>query len=458
MLVAFLITLPALLALAAASSSSNGSFYVGISITDTSCYIGALNSSTSQLELIPSFPPSISYSPTTQRLLVGHEAVTAAAAADPTEMDVVFVNAKGFFSNEKTDGVLSERLKEMNMKDPATGDVVHSREGLYAILLKHLVCLGERQWKRRPTHAIVTVPRSWTDERRRSVERASKMANLPIRSIIDEDVAVATAFGIFKARHSKTVLVYNQGPNSFEASILNQDDGLLDSLAFITGPLPTTTSSIASEIFSTLLNKANLTHSEIDDVYISANTKVILPSITVFAKRPKFFNDKTLARGAVMHADRMRRYDSQGPEGCFPTFMPASLGVETTSGYFAPILLKDSVVPAWKSREFKIGAGDKKKMMRVLAGEDGRAAMNKVIAEIDLSSFMPAANVHVAFQIQDNNQLQVAIYDPSSGLVKSLELEFDVQYNSDIEEGLLDVGGQCVVEKEWIGEVYEVGV
>ncbi|KAJ3413489.1 hypothetical protein HDV05_007934 [Chytridiales sp. JEL 0842] len=425
--------------------------------------IGAVNPTTDQLEILPQkpFPPSIAFTPD-QRILIGHEAVAAAAS----EKDVLFVeNVKWYMDTNNDDDGLFERLKEMGVRDD-NESIVDTKERLYSIFMKRLVSMGEKHWKKDVTVLFVTVPRfwEWRHQQGRSVEIAASMARLHLGGVIYEDVAVATAFGVSKARYPKTVLVYNQSPTSFEASIL-KNNGILNLLSFTKG------SPIASpDDLLTTINKAYLKPTNIDEIYYSSaiNTSN-LP--TLLKTRAKPFDAETLSKGAALYAEHTRQSDFQEFR-CLQNFMPQSIGVETSDGFFAPVLVKGSEIPQWKVRVFRKERGER---MRVLSGDDPVAGRNTVLGEIDLSDFELGEEVHVAGQITERNPPQIGVYGSSSGRVRWLDLKFDVRYNRDFEEGVegerrrklvsyywpdcCTVGySGCVVEKGWTGAVYGIGV
>src|ERR1700704_4598297 len=82
--------------------------------------------------------------------------------------------------------------------------------------------LGERV-----TEAVITVPAYFNDAQRTATRDAGKIAGLEVLRIINEPTAAALAYGIDK-KGSETVLVYDLGGGTFDVSILDVGDGVVE--------------------------------------------------------------------------------------------------------------------------------------------------------------------------------------------------------------------------------------
>ncbi|MCD8141733.1 MAG: molecular chaperone DnaK [Clostridiales bacterium] len=86
-------------------------------------------------------------------------------------------------------------------------------------------CLGEKV-----TEAVITVPAYFNDTQRQATKDAGKIAGLDVKRIINEPTAAALAYGVDKEEAQK-VLVYDLGGGTFDVSILDIDDGVIEVLA-----------------------------------------------------------------------------------------------------------------------------------------------------------------------------------------------------------------------------------
>src|SRR6185436_7033235 len=82
--------------------------------------------------------------------------------------------------------------------------------------------LGERV-----TEAVITVPAYFNDAQRQATKDAGRIAGLEVLRIINEPTAAALAYGLDKKRH-ETVLVFDLGGGTFDVSILDVGDGVVE--------------------------------------------------------------------------------------------------------------------------------------------------------------------------------------------------------------------------------------
>ncbi|HWR47496.1 MAG TPA: molecular chaperone DnaK [Pseudonocardiaceae bacterium] len=82
--------------------------------------------------------------------------------------------------------------------------------------------LGERV-----TEAVITVPAYFNDAQRQATKDAGRIAGLEVLRIINEPTAAALAYGLDKREH-ETVLVFDLGGGTFDVSILDVGDGVVE--------------------------------------------------------------------------------------------------------------------------------------------------------------------------------------------------------------------------------------
>ena len=80
------------------------------------------------------------------------------------------------------------------------------------------------------TEAVITVPAYFTDAQRQATKDAGKIAGLDVKRIINEPTAAALAYGLDKEADQK-IMVYDLGGGTFDVSILEIGDGVIEVLA-----------------------------------------------------------------------------------------------------------------------------------------------------------------------------------------------------------------------------------
>ena len=80
------------------------------------------------------------------------------------------------------------------------------------------------------SEAVITVPAYFTDAQRQATKDAGKIAGLEVKRIINEPTAAALAYGVDKEEAQK-IMVYDLGGGTFDVSILDIDDGVIEVLA-----------------------------------------------------------------------------------------------------------------------------------------------------------------------------------------------------------------------------------
>ena len=80
------------------------------------------------------------------------------------------------------------------------------------------------------TEAVITVPAYFNDSQRQATKDAGKIAGLEVKRIINEPTAAALAYGLDKESDQK-IMVYDLGGGTFDVSILDIGDGVIEVLA-----------------------------------------------------------------------------------------------------------------------------------------------------------------------------------------------------------------------------------
>jgi molecular chaperone DnaK len=99
-----------------------------------------------------------------------------------------------------------------------------------AMILQKLKADAEAYLGQTVTDAVITVPAYFTDSQRQATKDAGKIAGLDVKRIINEPTAAALAYGLDKESDQK-IMVYDLGGGTFDVSILEIGDGVIEVLA-----------------------------------------------------------------------------------------------------------------------------------------------------------------------------------------------------------------------------------
>ena len=175
--------------------------------------------------------------------------------------------------------------------------------------------------------AVITVPAYFNDAQRQATKEAGEIAGLNVLRIVNEPTAAALAYGLDKGDKEQTILVFDLGGGTFDVSLLEIGDGvvevkatsgdnhlggddwdqaLVDFLVKTFGSkngIDLTKDKMAMQRIREASEKAKI------ELSASASTSINLPYITVDSEKNPLFLDETITRAQfqALTADLLER-------------------------------------------------------------------------------------------------------------------------------------------------------
>ena len=203
----------------------------------------------------------------------------------------------------------------------------YTAQEISARVLQKLKRDAESYLGEKVTDAVITVPAYFSDAQRQATKEAGEIAGLNVLRIINEPTAAALAYGLDKGEKEQTILVFDLGGGTFDVSLLEIGDGIVEVKATngdnqlggddwdqklvdhlvatfkSKNGIDLTKDKMAMQRIREASEKAKI------ELSSSQQTSINLPYITVDADKNPLFLDETITRAQFqqMTADLLNR-------------------------------------------------------------------------------------------------------------------------------------------------------
>ncbi len=123
--------------------------------------------------------------------------------------------------------VRSIKRKMGSDEQVSLGGEIYTPSQISAMILRALKSAAEQHLETDITQAVITVPAYFSDRQRQATIDAGRIAGLEVMRIINEPTAAALAYGMDRS-NSEIALVYDLGGGTFDVSLVELSDGIVD--------------------------------------------------------------------------------------------------------------------------------------------------------------------------------------------------------------------------------------
>lgn len=207
--------------------------YIGIDLGTTNSCVAVMQGANPEVlvneEGARTTPSVVSFGSAGQEIVVGR-AASAQAITNPHNTIFAVKRYMGqSFADVKKYRELSP-YKIIDSKGRSAIEIdgkIYSPEEISAKILRKLVDGAEKKLGRKVTHAVITVPAYFNDAQRQATKDAAKIAGIEVERLVNEPTAAALAYGLDK-KHAGKIAVYDLGGGTFDVSILEISDGVIE--------------------------------------------------------------------------------------------------------------------------------------------------------------------------------------------------------------------------------------
>ncbi|NLK77181.1 MAG: Hsp70 family protein [Clostridiales bacterium] len=108
------------------------------------------------------------------------------------------------------------------------GGKEYSPQKISSYILRYLIDCSSKYLGEEVERAVITVPAYFSDDQRKSVVEAGKLAGITVERIINEPTAASLDYGIEHMEECRNILVYDLGGGTLDVTILEMFEGVLE--------------------------------------------------------------------------------------------------------------------------------------------------------------------------------------------------------------------------------------
>lgn len=138
---------------------------------------------------------------------------------------------------------------------------------LSAFVLHYLKEDAEEYLQEEITEAVISVPAYFNELQRKATKLAAELAGLHVERLLNEPTAAAIAYGLNKCEEDSTFLVFDLGGGTFDVSLLELDDGIME-VHSVAGD-----NFLGGEDFTGVIYKIFLQYHQLEEELLSLQTK-----------------------------------------------------------------------------------------------------------------------------------------------------------------------------------------
>ncbi|MCJ7843531.1 Hsp70 family protein [Lederbergia sp. NSJ-179] len=158
----------------------------------------------------------------------GEKLTPSVVLIDPNEKVVVGEDAQAALIAMPERSIAAVKRQMGEQTSIKLGASFYSPEEISGMILEKLRGYVDKQLGEGEKEAVITVPAYFTDEQRRATKKAGELAGFAVERIINEPTAAALAFGFQHLDEDRHLLVYDLGGGTFDVSIVEMMDGILE--------------------------------------------------------------------------------------------------------------------------------------------------------------------------------------------------------------------------------------